>query len=143
MSKYSTILVVVQTITMIYLLIINPQIIVGLGLIIQIFGIVLGIWGILIMRVSDFNIQPEVKSSSLITTGPYKWIRNPMYVAVILFYLPIVIKHFKWINSLVFMALLITLLLKIKSEEEFLLERFGKDYSDYKKETKRFIPFIF
>jgi len=143
MSKYSTILVVVQTITMIYLLIINPQIIVGLGLIIQIFGIALGIWGILIMRVSDFNIQPEVKSSSLITTGPYKWIRNPMYVAVILFYLPIVIKHFKWINSLVFMALLITLLLKIKSEEEFLLERFGKDYSDYKKETKRFIPFIF
>jgi len=143
MSKYSTILVVVQTITMIYLLIINPQIIVGLGLIIQIFGIVLGIWGILIMRVSDFNIQPEVKSSSLITTGPYKWIRNPMYVAVILFYLPIVIKHFKWINSLVFMALLITLLLKIKSEEEFLLERFGKDYFEYKKKTKRFIPFIF
>jgi len=78
-----------------------------------------------------------------LTTGPYKWIRNPMYVAVILFYLPIVIKHFKWINSLVFMALLITLLLKIKSEEEFLLERFGKDYFEYKKKTKRFIPFIF
>ena len=143
MSKKSRILVILQIITMIYLIIMNYPITMGIGLALQIIGIAIGIWGILTIRVGNFNIQPEVKSNSLVTKGPYKWVRNPMYTAVILFYLPIVINNFNWINSLVFMVLFITLLLKINSEEQFLKEQFGDVYTEYKKETKRLIPFIY
>ena len=143
MSNKSVILVILQIITMIYLIIMNNPLVMGIGLLFQIIGIVIGIWGIISIRVGNFNIQPEVKSHTLVKSGPYKWIRNPMYVSVILLYLPIVIKHFSWINSLVFMVLLVTLLFKISSEEQFLEERFGDDYVEYKKETKRLIPFIY
>ena len=95
------------------------------------------------MGVGNFNIQPEVKSYSLITAGPYKWIRNPMYMAVILFYVPIVIQNFSLMNVLVFIVLFIAILLKIYSEEQFLEEQFGDKYLKYKRRTKRLILFIY
>ena len=143
MSKKSSILVILQIITMIYLLLFNSPFVREIGLFIQIIGIVIGLWGILTMRIGNFNIQPEVKSTSLVTKGPYRWIRNPMYTAVILFYLPIVVLNFNWMNALVFIVLIAVLLMKIKSEEQFLKERFGEDYLLYKKMTKRLIPFVF
>ena len=128
---------------MVYLLIFNNPLIFGLGLVFQAIGIFIGIWGILIMGIGNFNIQPEVKSDSLITTGPYKWIRNPMYMAVILVYVPIVIQNFSWINALVFIVLFIAILLKIYFEEQFLEERFGNNYLEYKRKTKSLLPFIY
>ena len=143
MSKKSLILVIIQILTMVYLLIFNNPIAIGFGLILQIVGVAIGLWGILTMRIGNFNIQPEVKSDSLIKSGPYKWIRNPMYLAVILFYIPIVIQNFNWINGSVFIVLLITILLKIYFEEQLLKERFGDKYLEYKRKTKRLIPFIY
>ena len=143
MSKKSLILVIIQILTMVYLLIFNNPLIFGLGLVFQAIGIFIGIWGILIMGIGNFNIQPEVKSNSLITTGPYKLIRNPMYMAVILVYVPIVIQNFSWINALVFIVLFIAILLKIYFEEQFLEERFGNNYLEYKRKTKSLLPFIY
>ncbi len=143
MSRKSLILVIIQVITMVFLIVFNNPIVKGIGLLFQIIGVAVGLWGILIMGIGNFNIQPEVKSDSLITAGPYKWIRNPMYMAVILFYVPIVLQNFSWINTLVFIVLLITILLKIYSEEKFLEERFGNNYLEYKRKTKRLIPFIY
>lgn len=143
MSIKSAILVILQIVSMIYLILLNTPISDGLGLILQITSLVLGIWGIIAMRIGNFNIQPEVKSNSLVKSGPYKWIRNPMYTAVILFYSPIVFQNLNWLNVFVFILLITTLLMKISSEEMFLTERFGEDYTDYKKQTKRLLPFIY
>ncbi|NNL15178.1 MAG: isoprenylcysteine carboxylmethyltransferase family protein [Flavobacteriaceae bacterium] len=128
---------------MIYLVITNNPIVNGVGSIFQALGAMVGIWGILTIKIGNFNIQPEVKSNSLITTGPYKWIRNPMYLAVILFFLPIIIQNLNWLNTIVFVVLLVTLFFKVIREEEFLEERFGNAYREYKKRTKRLIPYIF
>ncbi len=91
----------------------------------------------------NFNIEPEVKSVTLITSGPYKWIRNPMYIGVLFILAPIVIQNFDMLNSLVLIVLLITLLLKIHSEEQLLKERFGEEYTKYKMKSNRLIPFIY
>ena len=143
MSTKSAILVILQIATMIYLLFFNNPFSDAFGLVLQIISLGLGFWGILTMSIGNFNIQPEVKSNSLVKSGPYKWIRNPMYTAVILFYLPIVVHNSNWMNVFVFLVLIVTLIVKIFSEELFLEERFGEHYIDYKKETKRLIPFFF
>ncbi len=143
MSIKSAILVILQIVTMMYLLLINKPISFGLGLLIQIFGILIGSWAIFTVKIGNFNVQPEVKSDLLIVKGPYKWIRNPMYLAVILFYFPIVFQNYNWINSIVFIMLIIVLILKILREEKFLKLKFGEDYLNYKIKTKRLIPFLF
>jgi len=143
MSIKSIILVSIQMITMAYLLIFNQPISYDFWLFIQIFGISIALFGILTIKIGNFNIQPEVKSSTLITKGPYRIIRNPMYTGIFLFFLPIVFNDFNLINILVFNVLMITLMLKIFSEEQFLTERFGDNYTQYKKRTYRLFPYLF
>lgn len=142
MSKISAFLVMLQIATMVFLIIYNKPIILGYEVLFQILGVVIGIWAIHTIRVGNFNIQPEVKSDFLIKKGPYKWIRNPMYLSVILFYLPIVITNSAWINIIAFGVLLTVLILKIILEESFLKLRFGEEYLLYKSKTKRIIPFL-
>lgn len=66
-----------------------------------------------------------------------------MYKEVILIFLPTIINNFNLINLLVYVTLIITLLLKIFSEEQFLEQRFGEDYTQYKTGTYRLLPYIF
>jgi protein-S-isoprenylcysteine O-methyltransferase Ste14 len=70
-------------------------------------------------------------------------IRNPMHTGTIVFFVPTVIPNFNTLNMLVYTILIITLLLKNFSYEQFLEQRFGLDYKLYKKETYRLIPFVF
>ena len=142
MSGKSLILVTLQILTMIALIVLNSIFSNGIALVIQVLGVMIGIWAIISIGIGNFNIQPEVKSDSLITKGPYKWIRNPMYTAVILFFIPIVILNFNWTNFVLFVLLLVTLSLKISREEQFLQQKFGNKYLEYKSFTKRLIPFI-
>ena len=143
MSKKSTFLVMLQLATMVLLIVYNYQNILGYGLLFQILGIGIGFWAIFTMRLGNFNIQPEVKSDFLVRKGPYKWIRNPMYLAVILFYLPIVLNNSNLINIILSIVLITVLIMKILMEEEFLKIRFGDDYLIYKSKTNRLIPFLF
>lgn len=142
MSIKSAILVILQIAIMVYLIGFNKPISSGFGLIVQVFGILVGIWAILAVKIGNFNIQPEVKSDLLIVKGPYKWIRNPMYLALILFYSPIVLINNSLINIILFIILIMVLTLKILMEEKLLRQKFGEDYLNYKSKTKRVIPYL-
>jgi len=111
---------------------------------IQILGIGVAFWGISTIRKGRFNIQPEVKhSAQLITSGAFKYIRNPMYTGIILFFSVSVSTYFTVYRLAVLLLLITALLLKIKSEEVFLTQKFGIAYSTYKAQTKRLVPFVF
>ncbi len=113
-------------------------------LIIQIIALIIALWGILVMQFGKFNIQPEVKeNANLNKKGPYKIIRNPMYIGIILFFGAAVIGHFTFVRILLFFILTFVLLTKIEMEERFLEQKFGAEYIQYKKQTYRLIPFVF
>ena len=143
MSLKSIILVSFQLVTMAYLLVTTNLISNGFGLVIQALGFIIAVWGMVTMKLGNFNVQPEVKSSTLITKGPYKLIRNPMYTGVILIFLPMIINNFNYLNLVVYSILALTLLLKIFSEEQFLEKRFGDNYTQYKIGTYRLFPYLF
>lgn len=142
LSLYSAFLVLGQFTFLLYLSLtglIGVSVISGLF---QCLGVSIALWGIISMRIGQFNIQPEVKASELVERGPYRWIRNPMYLGIFLIMIPSVIEHFTPIRLLALILLIIVLILKVKQEEKLLSIHFGEVYDVYKRKTKRFFPFI-
>lgn len=112
-------------------------------LIIELAGISLGTWAIVVMGIGRFNIIPDPKEGShIVTRGPYRLIRHPMYLALLLFTLSLLIADFTWWRGLFWLTLLIDLVLKL-NYEEILLEKKLDGYSEYKRHSYRLIPFIY
>lgn len=104
-------------------------------------GVGLGGWSVWSMRSSRLVVVPRVVSGAvLITTGPYRWIRHPMYLAVLLVGLGLGFEG-AVVNWFVFIALAVVLGLKIWLEEQD-LNRKLKGYGQYARDTARLIPGI-
>ena len=112
------------------------------SLVMEIAGILLGIWAIVVMGWRNVNVSPLVKRDArLVTKGPYASIRHPMYSAVLLTLWPLIIDRYSLFRLAVGLILTVDLLLKIRYEEGLLKKRFP-EYEAYMKVTKRLIPFV-
>jgi len=106
-------------------------------------AVVLGLWTLVHNRPGNFNIRPEPKASGqLVTTGPYRCVRNPMYSAVLLFAAAEVVAYADMWKILCWVALALVLLAKATLEERGLRERHA-GYAEYAKRVRRFIPGLF
>ena len=93
-------------------------------------------------KIGNFNIVPEIKSEAkLIVTGPYRFVRHPMYSSLILFMFGVVLWHFNWINVLALFVMSIAVMLKAFKEEK-LWNINDESYKNYKSQTKMIIPFL-
>jgi len=107
-------------------------------------GGLIGVWALTANRIGNFNIRPEPKEDgALITSGPYRFIRHPMYTAVMLAFAGMALADLSKNRFVLWTTLFGILVVKSTWEERWLLNRYGDSYADYLKTTKRFIPFIF
>ncbi len=105
-------------------------------------SILFSLWIFIHNRVGNFNIVPEIKQNAeLIRSGPYRWIRHPMYFALLLFFLGILLGYFNLGNLFCFAILITAALLKAIKEEQLWLAH-HPEYKHYLSQTKRIIPFI-
>jgi len=110
---------------------------------IELLGVALGLWAIIIIRVGNFNITPEiVDNGRLVRRGPYRLIRHPMYLALLLSTLALVIDSFSILRLSFWIILLVDLIAKLTYEERLLVLA-RDEYRHYKQTTKRLIPFVF
>ncbi len=112
-------------------------------LLVEISGIALAIWAIIIMKSSKLKISPPPhQDSTLVRKGPYKFIRHPMYLSILIVFTSILISRFSYIGLAIFVSLTLNLLLKLNFEES-LLSRHFHDYDSYKTRTWKLIPYIY
>jgi len=110
---------------------------------IELIGLFLGIWAVIIMRIGHFNIAPEPLSwSKMVSLGPYRIIRHPMYLALLLTTFPLVISDVSFLRLVFWFILLVNLILKMEYEEGLLQKHFP-DYARYREQTARLIPGIY
>ncbi|HEY5292445.1 MAG TPA: isoprenylcysteine carboxylmethyltransferase family protein [Burkholderiales bacterium] len=104
---------------------------------------VLGAWTLAHNRPGNFNIRPEPKASGqLVTSGPYRYVRNPMYSAVLLFAAAEVVAYADLWKIGCWLALALVLVAKAMLEERGLSERHA-GYAEYARRVHRFIPGLF
>lgn len=115
----------------------------AVALTIILLSILLALWSIAAMRKSKLRISPQPSSKAiLITNGPYRFIRHPMYTSVLMGSLGLVINHFSFMSVAVLVALALVLIIKLSWEEKMLIEKFH-GYKNYMHRTARLIPFLF
>ena len=106
-------------------------------------GAALGLYTLWHNPVGNFSVYPEIKPKArLITTGPYRYIRHPMYSALMLMMLGIALYNGHWLNGLGLAMVILAVVNKARVEER-LLPAFFPDYPDYAARSKRFIPWIY
>jgi len=103
----------------------------------------LGLWAIGTMGIGNFNVTPDVKHQArLVTGGPYRYIRHPMYTALLMGSLSLVLDAFSLLRLAMWLVLLVDLLVKLNYEER-LLSQDLEGYSTHIQRTKRLIPFLY
>jgi len=106
-------------------------------------GLALGAWAIWSMRWGNFNITHVPRPSGrLVSSGPYRWIRHPMYAALLLATLALVLDRPSPPRWLAWGLLCLILSLKLAVEERALLKR-RPEYEEYRARTRRLVPWVF
>ena len=113
---------------------------VGVGL--CVIGGILIFWGVATMRAAKTNIYPELPATALVTTGPFRFTRNPLYVSLDFLFLGLTAE----INTFWGLVVLLPLLAVmhygvILREEKYLESKFGDSYRQYRSAVKRSLFF--
>jgi len=78
---------------------------------------------------------------SLVTEGPYRWVRHPMYTALFLLGVGFLLLTANWaVGVPLIVALPILVAVRIDNEEALMIEQFGDEYRAYMQQSGRFLP---
>ena len=80
------------------------------------------------------------KQHTLVTHGPYRWVRHPFYGVVLLWGLSMTLLTANWLIAVLGLAAIAMLVRRTSIEEGKLNERFGDEYRSYAAKTGRFFP---
>jgi protein-S-isoprenylcysteine O-methyltransferase Ste14 len=114
-----------------------------IGLILSFTGFLFMNWSVMILG-KQFSVDVTIQEDhKLVTGGPYKFIRHPRYLGIIVFFAGISLIFLSWISLLLVLFLMAVLLWRIRDEEKLMHQEFEKSWEDYKKRTFSLIPFIY
>lgn len=111
-----------------------------LGVVFIILGIIIAIWSILLFRKIGTTKDPFGDPSTIVTKGPFRFSRNPMYLSLTVILLGIGFYVGTVLFYLVALGFFLTMNFSfIPREEKILGTTFGGKYSDYKRRVRRWL----
>lgn len=111
-------------------------------------GVSLGLVGIFLLLWvhqalgKNFAVPAAAKErQALVTVGPYRWVRHPMYTALFLVTVVYFLISANWFIGVVWIGWIVgTVASMVRDEEAVLIEKFGDEYWAYMRRTGRFLP---
>jgi protein-S-isoprenylcysteine O-methyltransferase Ste14 len=115
----------------------------GIGLALEIAGFALAVWA---RRTLGSNWSGEVRIATghqLVRSGPYQYIRHPIYTAVLCMYCGIMIVSGEIHAPIAVAIIILAYLRKIRLEETALAATFGDEFASWRRESWALVPLVF
>lgn len=118
---------------------------------VRVLGFMIGVYGMWLFhyvhKTLGDNWSPVLeirKEHTLIISGPYKWVRHPMYADMMLWLVSFTLITANWFYALtISTGLAILFFVRIPDEEKLMTDQFGEQYRAYMRKTKRLIPYVY
>ncbi len=112
----------------------------GVGMLVAAAGFLLGAWALLAFRSGGENPLPNTRTETVLASGPYRFSRNPMYVAMALVSFGMAFAFSNaWLLATTVVALIVIRFAVIAREEKYLQAKFGGAYTEYKRKVRRWV----
>ena len=105
-------------------------------------GEMIRFWGVSIVG-AETRTTGAVGGTYLITTGPFSYVRNPLYLGNMMLYTGVGVMSvalFPWLQIVALTWFYVQYTLIVSREEEYLAKAFEGEYEDYRKNVRRFLP---
>ena len=122
----------------------------GSELAIDLWGLPLLVWGYLQYRlVGKYRLVLggggpglDTPPDNIVAQGPYRFLRNPMYLGHLIFMAGLTIGFHSWAAALLLLVHIPWFHARVLKDEVYLEQRFGAPYLEYKSRVKRWIPYL-
>ena len=109
---------------------------------VQVLAFSLMVWARVTFGRRSFHAAANPTEGGVVTSGPYRFVRHPIYAAVLYFTWAGVLSHISPVNLVLGICAAAGAGLRIAAEERLLVERYP-EYRGYAGRTRRIIPFLF
>ena len=111
-----------------------------LGFVLILAGFAVTIWARLTLGRNWSSNVTQKENHELIQTGPYGWVRHPIYTGLLISFLGSIIALDEWRGVAAFLCILLSFVIKLRIEERFMVELFGPAYEQYRRRVGMLIP---
>jgi protein-S-isoprenylcysteine O-methyltransferase Ste14 len=110
------------------------------GLALLVLGVGIAAWGGRTMHAAGTNVNPALPTTAIVASGPFRFSRNPLYLALTLLYLGLTLAFNTWWGIVVLAPVLIIMHRGVVlREERYLEQKFGEIYRQYRSKVRRYL----
>lgn len=108
---------------------------------VQVAAALLMLWARIAFGWRSFHAGAQPTAGGIVTRGPYRWVRHPIYLAILVFTWAGVASRGAILGILLAIVATAAIAVRIGTEEALVVERYP-EYAEYARRTKRLIPFV-
>ncbi|MHB1675581.1 MAG: methyltransferase family protein [Acidobacteriaceae bacterium] len=113
-----------------------------IGLLLMLIGLGFAVWARFTLGRNWSGIVTVKENHTLVTRGPYAWVRHPIYTGILLALLGTAIVGGIFASLVAVAVATLALWLKLRTEEKFMVETFGEQYTAYRQRVKALVPYV-
>lgn len=111
-----------------------------IGALLTMLGVAFACWARHVLGRNWSSVVQVKKDHELIQSGPYRWVRHPIYTGLLLAFLGTAMAIGEWRGLVCVAIVAVSFWFKLKLEERWMRENFGVAYENYMRRTKALIP---